>query len=186
MQDRQETVDIFDAALDLFFLLLLGDVIFQHRASDVIHKDILHGGLEVKIRSDEDFSETLNQVATLTKAKKANYLGLNSFVKLQTLFNLVGRRTAYNLLQRHLRNPNICITNIGILDDKRLLFGNAEIESAYITGSIKYRPHFQMSLSTHRDHMTFAVNLNGSKKDCEAIRDFFTAMDRELEAVTVA
>ena len=140
--------------------------------------------IKAAVRPGEDFTRTLENISALTKAKKDDFFGLNSFIKLQTLFRLFGRRSAFRLLERGIRNPNICVTNIGVVDDQKLVFQGVEVLNAIVTGSIKYRPHFQMSLSSYRDRMTLAVNLYGSDRDREKIGDFFAMMDHELEAVS--
>ncbi|SHH75955.1 Uncharacterized protein, contains a NRPS condensation (elongation) domain [Sporobacter termitidis DSM 10068] len=137
--------------------------------------------LRIAASPGETFLETLKKVAGETAAMKGRSFGLNSFVKLYTLFKISGRGKAYKLLEKHLRNPNICITNIGVIDAGRLVFDGAEIDNAYITGSIKYRPHFQLSLSSFGDKMTLAVNLYGDSTDHEKIQEFLAQMDRALD-----
>ena len=81
---------------------------------------------------------------------------------------------------KNLKNPLICMTNIGILDSEKLIFGNSSIEDAFMCGSIKYKPHFQLALTSFKDSITFSVNLYGNPKDKENIEYFFTLLDKEL------
>ncbi len=135
--------------------------------------------IRIAVAPGEDFSQTLNKVSAQMDAKKSEYLGMNTFLKLDLLFKLFPKR-AFTILRSSLNNPKICMTNIGVLDSKKLLFENAPVENAIICGSIKYRPHFQMSASTFEDKMTFCVNLYGDKSDRDVIAKFFSFIDKEL------
>ena len=130
----------------------------------------------------ENFNQTLFRVGSEMNRKKSNDLGMNTFLKLDTLFKLT-HAFGYRILERSLNNPKIGMTNIGVLDSSRLAFGNSTVSNAFMCGSIKYRPHFQMSVSSFNDKMTFCVNLYGSREDREAIDKFFGLMDRELESL---
>lgn len=140
--------------------------------------------ISIAVRPDEDFNQTLTKVVSEMNAKKSNYLGLSTFLKLDTLFNICRGKSGYKILKKSLKNPNICMTNIGVLNSSKLIFEDSPISNAFICGSIKYRPHFQMSLSSFKDKMTFCVNLYGSSQDRDNISLFFALMDRELEAIS--
>ncbi len=135
--------------------------------------------LELAVPPGEDFARTLVRVHTETGFQKAGYLGMGSFLKLSALFRCAGP-LGYGILARSLRNPKIGITNIGVLDSSRLAFQDAPVLDAYLCGSIKYRPYFQMSASTFGDRMTLCVNLYGSSGDRNTVRRFFARMDGEL------
>lgn len=74
----------------------------------------------------------------------------------------------------------IGMTNIGIIDSDRIIFGKTPIEDSLITGSIKYPPYFQLALTTYNNSITFSVNLYGSKDDMDLIQKFFVLLDNEL------
>lgn len=139
--------------------------------------------VRIFIDRKEDFYHTLMRVNSEMNIKKADYLGMNSFLKLDTLFKVFRQKYGYKLLKIGLKSPNICMTNIGVLDESRLKFNNISIENAYVCGSIKYRPHFQMAVSTYCDIMTLSVNLYGSKEDQEKIEEFFDYIDQELNCI---
>jgi NRPS condensation-like uncharacterized protein len=136
--------------------------------------------ISLKVSNEETLQQTISKVKAIMNYKKTNNLGMNPLIKLHSVFKLCKNSLGYNLLKKALRNPEICMTNVGILDSKMLVFGDSAIMNAYMCGSIKYRPHFQMSVSTFNDKMTFCVNLYGSNKDREAIAQFLELMDQEL------
>lgn len=140
--------------------------------------------ISIAVPPGENFKQTLEKVNAEMKAKKDNYLGLNPFLKLDTLYRIGKSKIGFQLLQKSLRNPEICMTNIGILDSKLLSFEGAVVSNAFLCGSIKHRPHFQMSASSFNDKMTFCVNLYGSPEDQENIKNFLSEIDRELRIET--
>lgn len=85
-----------------------------------------------------------------------------------------------NIVKEKFANPFIAFTNIGILDKKRLAFGNVEITKAYMTGSIKYSPYFQLAISTFDDQAVFSVNLYGTQSDRNTISIFLEKLVEEL------
>lgn len=139
--------------------------------------------VRIFIDRKEDFYHTLMRVNSEMNLKKADYLGMNSFLKLDVLFKVFRQKYGYKLLKIGLKSPAICMTNIGVIDESRLKFNNISIENAYVCGSIKYRPHFQMAVSTYCDKMTLSVNLYGSKEDQEKIVKFFDYMDQEINFI---
>jgi NRPS condensation-like uncharacterized protein len=108
----------------------------------------------LKRQSEEAFAGTLSRVKTEMDAKKGGDTGLNAFVKLNLLYRLCGDRIANRKLRTGLKNPLICMTNIGVLDAARLSFGDLRPTDAYLCGSIKYKPYFQLAMSSYQDELT--------------------------------
>ena len=140
--------------------------------------------IRLGIRPGEDFCQTLAKVSSEMNVKKNNYLGLNTFLKLDAVFKIFKDNWGYKILKNSLKNPDICMTNIGVLDSTKLIFEGSPITNAFICGSIKYRPHFQLAISSFNDKMTFCVNLYGSRQDRENISKFLELMDSELKIVS--
>lgn len=134
----------------------------------------------VPVNASESFKETVLKISGEMKKKKTEDIGMNGFVKLNLIFKLLDKKTSYKLAKAVLKNPPICMTNVGIIDDEKLLFKNAKIKSAFICGSIKYRPHFQIALSTFADAVTISSNLYGSREDYDTINRFLSMVEDEL------
>ncbi|SMC22082.1 Uncharacterized protein, contains a NRPS condensation (elongation) domain [Clostridium acidisoli DSM 12555] len=129
---------------------------------------------------NDNFYDTVVKVNKDMNLKKSKAIGLNGVVKLLVTFGIFNYKLSSYLVEKNLKNPLICMTNIGILDSQRLIFEGTEIDQAFMSGSIKYKPHFQLALSSFKDSITFSVNLYGSSKDKENIENFFTLLDKEL------
>lgn len=130
--------------------------------------------------SSDNFYDTVVKVNKDMSLKKSNFIGLNVFIKLSLIFGVFNYKISNSIVKSNLKNPLICMTNIGILDSKKLSFEGVSIDDAFMCGSIKYKPHFQLALSSFNDSITFSVNLYGSSKDKETIEHFFTLLDKEL------
>ena len=130
--------------------------------------------------SKDSFYDTVVKVNKDMNLKKSKFIGLNGFVKLSITYKIFNYKISNYLVEKNLNNPLICMTNIGVLDSEKLIFGNSSIEDAFMCGSIKYKPHFQLALTSFKDSITFSVNLYGNPKDKENIEYFFTLLDKEL------
>jgi NRPS condensation-like uncharacterized protein len=128
----------------------------------------------------ETFEQTLRKVNREMDKKKKNNIGLNALVKLSAVTKIFGKKIGYELIQRGLNNPLICMTNIGIIASERLQFLGSKVSNIFICGSIKYRPYFQMALSTFQNTITLTCNLYGDDKDKERMKTLMSLFQREL------
>lgn len=131
-------------------------------------------------RPEEGFADTLVKVKAVMDEKKAHEIGLNAFVKLDTLYRTLGQGIASRALASGMENPLICMTNVGILDSTRLAFGAARPSDAFMCGSIKYRPYFQLAMSTYEGEVTLSVNQYGGAGDRNRILSFLDEIQAEL------
>jgi NRPS condensation-like uncharacterized protein len=141
---------------------------------------------KLKREPDEAFLRTLGRVKAEMDAKKGADIGLNALVKLDLLYKVYGDRIANRKLRTGLKNPLICMTNIGVMDAARLSFGDLRPTDAYLTGSIKYKPYFQLAMSSYQDELTLSVNLTGSSSDRALILSFLEDIDVELARETLS
>lgn len=113
--------------------------------------------------------------------QKNKWGNIRNIVRLEKLFDFCSYATAYHLLKKHFSNLPIAFTNIGILDKGKLIFVNCMINDASMTGSIKYIPNFQLSLSTFDNKATLCVNLYGTQNDRQIITGFLNDFALELQ-----
>ncbi len=136
----------------------------------------------VRQSEGESFDATLRKAKACMDALKRGRIGLGGFMKMSLLFSIFGTKRALPLLRRGLRNPLICMTNVGELDSGRLRFAGSPVLSAYLCGSIKRKPHFQLALSGFDGTITLSSNLYGNAEDRERIGDFLREVEEELDA----
>ena len=139
--------------------------------------------LRITVTPGENFDQTLEKVNAAMSKKKLENIGIDVLLTLEWQFKLYGKKT-YSLLEKAMDNPKIGMTNIGVLDAKKLMFKDSSVINAVMCGSIKYRPYFQLSVSTFKDIMTLCVNLYGDDNDRRILTDFFLLMEYELESIS--
>jgi NRPS condensation-like uncharacterized protein len=140
-------------------------------------------GTRLNFRPYESFEDTLSRVNAIMIEKKGANIGLNGFVKLDFLYRIFGESVADRILRSTLSNPLICMTNIGILNPAQISFGGLQPIDAYLCGSIKYKPYFQLAMSSYNGELTLTVNQCGSAADREQILAFLSDIDAELLGV---
>lgn len=129
------------------------------------------------------FEQTLGSVKLVMDREKANTACLKSLILLEKMFDIFPYATAKGILEKSFSNAPIAFTNIGILDRNRLSFGTPEVTEAYMTGSIKYSPYFQMAISTYDNQASLSVNLYGTASDRKKISDFLDDVILELQTI---
>ncbi len=128
----------------------------------------------------DSFDATVIKVKQDMDEKKRNFSGLSGFALPGILFKLLPYAKAKELFKDKFINPVIFMTNIGVIDKSLLVFDNLPVLDAFVTGSIKYPPYFQLALTSFDDAITFSINLYGSENDREQINNFFNILDDEL------
>ena len=132
----------------------------------------------------KSFEETVTRVNKEMDVRKKGYAGLHGLSTLNTIFRFLPFSTVRELVKKNFVNPLIAITNIGIIDSESLTFGETPVEDAFMTGSIKYPPYFQLALTTFNETITFSVNLYGSESDRESVEKFLGLLDEELQSIS--
>jgi NRPS condensation-like uncharacterized protein len=136
----------------------------------------------LEYRPEEHFAGTLGRVKAVMDKKKGSNLGLNGFIKLNLIYRILGDRMANRLLRSMLKNPFICMTNVGVLDSAQISFGDLRPRDAFLCGSIKNKPYFQLAMSSYDGELTFSINLSGSTSDRDRILSFLSEIDAELSS----
>lgn len=129
-----------------------------------------------------DIFETVKKVKSNMDALKGNYPGLHGIPLLRKVLKYTPYALAKFLIGTFFKNPLIGVSNIGIIDDKKLSFSGAGVESSFITGSVKYPPYMQLALSTYRDTVTFTVANYGTDNDHKMFNKMLAALKEELTA----
>lgn len=126
------------------------------------------------------FGDTLLLVKRAMDKEKMQASCLHLIMLLEAVFHVLPYPLAKRAVLREYRNPPLAMSNIGVIDSKRLSFDGIPVASAYITGSVKYSPLFQLALSTFQDEVTLSVAFHGTRADQEKIGHFLELIDTEL------
>ncbi len=137
----------------------------------------IHTVLSLKI--SESFDDTLAKVHREMETKKNSYPGLDGFGILSLLFKLLPYSTVKRLTKDGTKPPLITMTNLGIIEKERLVFGNKP-NNAFMTASNKYPPYFQLSFSTFDNAVTFSINLPDTSYNHNLVTRFWNLFEKEL------
>ncbi len=129
------------------------------------------------------FEETLYKVKQVMNKQKSDIACVKSIVMLEKVFDIFPYKIARGIVEKKFVNPPIAFTNIGVIDKKKFAFGNIEIIEAYMTGSIKYNPYFQLAVSTFDNVATLSVNLYGNQSDKNKVNIFLDRFINELQVI---
>lgn len=134
----------------------------------------------IKFNSKDTFIDTLMKVNDEMNLQKSSLPGIGDFQKLSMAFKTFKYYKIKKLMKALSVFPPITLTNIGIIDSKKIKFKGSIINNIFMNGSIKYPPYFQLALSTFNETIAFSINLYGSGRDIEKVDCFFKVLDEEL------
>ena len=99
----------------------------------------------------ENIFETTQKVKKEIDIMKNDYPGLYGLPLLRFGINFFPYVIANILIGKFFKNPLFGISNIGIMKKEMLDFGGISPKNFFMTGSIKYNPYLQLSLSTYEN-----------------------------------
>lgn len=126
------------------------------------------------------FIDTLSKVKSAMDAEKEQLSCLHLILLLEAAFHILPYSLMKKAVLKSYRNPPLAMSNIGILDEKRLAFDGIPAKSAFMSGSVKYKPYFQLALSTFGNELTLSAAFHGTHADRNKVERFLEAVDREL------
>ncbi|RFZ80691.1 hypothetical protein DS742_01575 [Lacrimispora amygdalina] len=129
------------------------------------------------------FEETLLKVRDSMNKEKSSISCLKSISMLEKVFDVLPYKLAESIVKKSFKNAPIAFTNIGIIEKNRFYFDKLKIKNAYMTGSVKYSPYFQLAVSTFDNKPVLSVNLFGSETDRNNISAFLDQVVLELYGV---
>ena len=135
----------------------------------------------VSSQKEEPFRETLKRVSAQMNAQKENRNCLKGPMLLDFLFTALPYPARKKLFERSFYIPVISFTNLGVLDGKRLDFGNGKVADAYLATAVKHPPSFQVSVSTFGGRCTLCSSLYATEQNRAVAGHFLDAMVSELE-----
>lgn len=134
----------------------------------------------VFIDPNDRYLDTLKQVTRQMNAQKASPNCLKSVVSLEAAFHVLPFSLLKKEFYRFFTVPKLSYTNLGILEEESLRFGNITPSSAFMTGAIKYSPYFQIAASTFKNALTLSCNLYAATESVQAIEHFLSELHAEL------
>ncbi|WP_353947851.1 condensation domain-containing protein [Sporolactobacillus sp. Y61] len=119
----------------------------------------------VPSHAGESFEKALSEVKQVMSIQKGNLEPLRVYWELENVYQTLPLHQAKQQFPEIYSIPKNGLTNIGVLDDSKLVFDGVRSVDASISGSIKYAPYFQVAITTFRKEMTFSTNFHGTSED---------------------
>ncbi|MBF2554884.1 module of peptide synthetase [Listeria marthii] len=111
------------------------------------------------------FESTLQAVKKSLNPQKNSLAPLRIYYLLEFIFKKKSYSIAKKASEKMYSIPKTSFTNIGIIDDEKLVFEGSTLTDCFICGSLKYAPFFQVAATTFRGELTLSTNLHGTAQD---------------------
>ncbi len=159
-----------------------------------LRKHIVDGGLQggltnhtawMAVRTlnkGENIKDTIVNIIRSTKEyKRDKFMGLYSLPLLKLAYTILPQDIAEFAIKIGYTNPLIAVSNMGLLDDKKLAFDGLELTDGFISGAVKYKPFFLMSVTTLKGRVTLSTAIRGNQKDVEIANRYFDLIESNLK-----
>ncbi len=137
---------------------------------------------DVLIEENDSFAATVREVSKQMKQQKSSTACLKPILLFSMAAGILPLRALKKIFDRLFIVPLVSFSNLGVLDAGRLRFGDLEIAEAYIGGSIKYPPYFQITATSYQGTCVLSCNFYGTPGDKEKIHAFLQGIREELSA----
>ncbi|EPT8859946.1 condensation domain-containing protein [Listeria innocua] len=143
----------------------------------------LTANITCQINANDDltsFESTLQAVKNSLNPQKNSLAPLRIYYLLELIFKKKSYSFAKKASEKMYSIPKTSFTNIGIIDEEKLIFDGSTLTDCFICGSLKYAPFFQVAATTFRGELTLSTNLHGTTRDHDWQEHFLDQLAREF------
>ncbi|MFA9463078.1 MAG: VTT domain-containing protein [Velocimicrobium sp.] len=115
----------------------------------------------VEITPQHTFNSILAQIHIEMELQKSHYRCFAGICILDFVYHKVPRSILNFVIKRGYRLLPVTYTNVGVIDRNRLYFKDSNITYCYLTGTYRFPPDFQLSISTFKNVCTLNCTLIG-------------------------
>jgi NRPS condensation-like uncharacterized protein len=134
-------------------------------------------------RKGDTINDTLIEVLrSVRKSKSDPYMGLYSLPLLKLAYTVFPYIISEAAIKIGYLNPLIGMSNIGVLDEKALKMGDANLVDAWMTGAVKFKPYMQLALTTAFGRLNMTVAIRGNEGDREVVERFFDIIENNMRS----
>ena len=158
-----------------------------------LRKHIVDGGLQggltnhtawMAVRTlgkGETIQDTVVNVIRSTKGyKRDKFMGLYSLPLLKLAYTIFPHDIAEFAIKAGYDNPLIAVSNMGLLNDKKLTPDGLKLVDGFISGAVKYKPFFLMSVTTLLNRITLSTAIRGNQKDIDIANRYFDLVIKNI------
>ncbi len=128
-----------------------------------------------------DFEANLKKITAISESYKSDpFTGLYGLPLLNLGYVVFPDFAADKLVKRFYNNPYIAMSNIGILEENSYILDGHLPVSAFLTGSVKYKPGIMVSLTTYKNELTLSMCCKGNDNDKAKLEHLLMLIDKTL------
>lgn len=132
-------------------------------------------------RCGRDVFETLAfTVESVNRFKSDRFIGLHGLPLLSLGYKILPHAASEEIVKIGYSNPLMAMSNIGILDEKKLALDGNEPTGGFMSGAVKYKPYALLSVTTLRKEITFSMCVRGSSEDEKIVERFFDLLEKNI------
>lgn len=159
-----------------------------------LRKHIVEGGLQggltnhtawMAVRTmnkGESIQDTIVNVIRATKEfKRDKFMGLYSLPLLKLAYTIFPQDIAEFAIKAGYTNPLIAVSNMGLLNEQQLTFDGMKLVDGFISGAVKYKPFFLMSVTTLMKKVTLSTAIRGNQKDVDIANRYFDLVMKNIK-----
>ncbi|MBJ8050159.1 condensation protein, partial [Bacillus cereus group sp. N18] len=142
----------------------------------------------IKMEDDETFNQTLVRVKQSMDKIKSQNPGLSSAAGMELLaeMKLSTVKKMFNqqyeqAIQMGMALP--LLTNLGVIADEPIQFGEIQAEDGYMTSPIMYAPFFSMGASSFNGRLTFTIGYHTPDTSKEKVEKFLDSVVNQLSQI---
>ncbi|MBR6940690.1 MAG: hypothetical protein IKH65_07790, partial [Clostridia bacterium] len=131
-----------------------------------------------------DIFETLQYaIRSSNQFKQDKYMGLYGLPLLSLGYKIMPHAASEEIIKIGYSNPLLAMSNIGILDVKKLSLEGHEPINGFMSGAVKYKPYVLLSATSMRDEITLSICCRGNDEDKAIINKFFDLMEKNIDVL---
>lgn len=137
--------------------------------------------------ADKSFELVLKKVNEISQSYKSHPLtGLYGLPLLNMGFSCFPNIISDILVKKFYNNPSIAMSNIGLLKDEDYVLNGKAPVSAFLTGSVKFKPSIMVSLTTYKKTITLSMCAQGTSRDKLMLETLLESIAQKLSDLTEA
>lgn len=135
-------------------------------------------------RCGKDVFETLEFTKQSVNQFKADrFIGLHGLPLLSLGYKILPQAASEEIVKIGYSNPLMAMSNIGVLDCKKLALCGNEPTGGFMSGAVKYKPYALLSVTTMRKEITFSMCVRGNAEDRRIVERFFDLLEKNVNAL---
>ena len=135
-------------------------------------------------RCGKDVFETLKYtVESVNGFKSDRFIGLHGLPLLSLGYKILPHAASEEIVKIGYSNPLMAMSNIGILDARKLALCGNEPTEGFMSGAVKYKPYALLSVTSLRKAFTFSMCVRGNDEDRRIVERFFDILEKNINAL---